>query len=73
MSCGRCYVTELRSRAAPRLDIFIEILLRDWVNKGKESQGLGSPGSPCSPKQPQRLCPSIYLPEDHRSSAVGQR
>jgi transposase len=30
--CGRCCVTEPRSRPALRLDIFIEILLRDSVN-----------------------------------------
>ena len=28
--CGRCCVTDPRSRAAPWLDIFIEILLRGW-------------------------------------------
>ncbi len=33
MYCGRCCVTEPRSRAALRLDIFIEILLRCWVNR----------------------------------------
>ena len=32
-SYGRCCVTELRLRTAPRLDIFIEILLRTPVNK----------------------------------------
>jgi hypothetical protein len=33
MLCGRCYVTEPRSRAALQLDIFIEILLRASLNK----------------------------------------
>ena len=33
MCCGRCCVTEPRLRTALRLDIFIEILLRGWVNK----------------------------------------
>jgi hypothetical protein len=35
MFCGRCCVTEPRSRPALRLDIFIEILPRTRVNKGK--------------------------------------
>jgi hypothetical protein len=35
MCCGRCCVTELRLITALRLDIFIEILLDTWVNKGK--------------------------------------
>jgi hypothetical protein len=34
MCCGRCCATEPRLRAALRLDIFIEILLRCSVNKG---------------------------------------
>ena len=33
MFCGRCCVTEPRSRAALQLDIFIEILPRRWVNR----------------------------------------
>src|SRR5215208_4217437 len=33
MYCGQCCVTEARLRAAPPLDIFIEILLRTPVNK----------------------------------------
>ena len=34
MYCGQCCVTEARLRAAPQLDIFIEILLlRRWVNR----------------------------------------
>jgi hypothetical protein len=32
MYCGQCCVTEARLRDAPRLDIFIEILLGTWVN-----------------------------------------
>jgi hypothetical protein len=36
MFCGRCCVMEPRSRPALRLDIFIEILLRRWMNKGKK-------------------------------------
>jgi hypothetical protein len=36
MYCGQCCVTEARLRAAPQLDIFIEILLRTRVNKGKK-------------------------------------
>src|SRR5829696_6783116 len=35
--CGRCCVTEPPSRPALRLDIFIEILLRCWVNKGSRN------------------------------------
>jgi hypothetical protein len=33
--CGRCCATEPRSRAALQLDIFIEILPRTRVNRGK--------------------------------------
>jgi hypothetical protein len=33
MYCGQCCVTEARLRAAPQLDIFIEILLGTSVNK----------------------------------------
>jgi hypothetical protein len=33
MSCGRCCATEPRSRAALRLDLFIEILPRASVNE----------------------------------------
>jgi hypothetical protein len=33
MLCGRCCVTEARSRPALQLDIFIEILLLTSVNK----------------------------------------
>jgi hypothetical protein len=33
MFCGRCCVTEPRSRAALRLDIFIEILARNTVSR----------------------------------------
>jgi hypothetical protein len=36
MFCGRCCVTEPRSRLALRLDIFIEILLGTRVNKAIE-------------------------------------
>jgi hypothetical protein len=35
MFCGRCCVTEPRSRLALRLDIFIEILPRTWMYEGK--------------------------------------
>jgi hypothetical protein len=38
MLCGRCCVTEPRSRAALWLDIFIEILLRRSVNR----EGIGA-------------------------------
>jgi hypothetical protein len=33
MLCGRCCVTEPPTKLALRLDIFIEILPRTWVNK----------------------------------------
>ena len=33
MLCGRCCVTELPTKLALRLDIFIEILLRASVNE----------------------------------------
>jgi hypothetical protein len=36
MLCGRCCVTEPPTKLALRLDIFIEILPRTWVNKGKK-------------------------------------
>jgi hypothetical protein len=36
MFCGRCCVTEPRSRLALRLDIFIEILPRTPVNRDKK-------------------------------------
>src|SRR5215203_934383 len=39
--CGRCCVTEPPSRPALRLDIFIEILLRGSVNKGKKRKDRG--------------------------------
>src|SRR5215204_4929211 len=38
MLCGRCCVTEPRSRLPLRLDIFIEILLGSRVNRGAVSQ-----------------------------------
>jgi hypothetical protein len=41
MFCGRCCATEQRLRTALRLDIFIEILLDTWVNKGKKLMGRG--------------------------------
>jgi hypothetical protein len=37
MYCGQCCVTEARLRAAPQLDIFIEILLRGSVNNAYPS------------------------------------
>jgi hypothetical protein len=43
MLCGRCCVTEPPTKLALRLDIFIEILLRGWVNK-LLSKRLSSPG-----------------------------
>jgi hypothetical protein len=44
MFCGRCCVTEPRSRLALRLDILIEILLRTRVNKGmKRRAGVHQP------------------------------
>ena len=39
MWCGRCCATEPRLRTALRLDIFIEILLRGWVNRAFEDAG----------------------------------
>ena len=39
--CGRCCATEPRSRTALRLDIFIEILLGNRVNKGEGREGQG--------------------------------
>jgi hypothetical protein len=33
MLCGRCCATEPPSRPVLQLDIFIEILLRGWVNR----------------------------------------
>ena len=38
MLCGRCYVTEPPTKLALRLDIFIEILPRTPVNKGKKEK-----------------------------------
>jgi hypothetical protein len=47
MLCGRCCVTEPRSRPALRLDIFIEILLRNLVNKAKKKgRGFEAPAQP---------------------------
>jgi hypothetical protein len=48
MFCGRCCVTEPRSRLALRLDIFIEILLRTRVNSALEEleDGLVDRGVP---------------------------
>jgi hypothetical protein len=41
MLCGRCCVTEPPTKLALRLDIFIEILPRNRVNKGmKKGQGM---------------------------------
>jgi hypothetical protein len=37
--CGRCCVTEPRLRVAPRLDIFIEILLGTRVNRSANIHG----------------------------------
>jgi hypothetical protein len=42
MLCGRCCVTEPPTRLALRLDIFIEILPRTRVNKGKKQKGRSS-------------------------------
>ncbi len=39
MLCGRCCVTEPRSRPALRLDIFIEILLGTSANRVKRRAG----------------------------------
>jgi hypothetical protein len=44
MCCGRCCVTEPRSRAALQLDIFIEILLGTRVNKLSEEPRCTVPG-----------------------------
>jgi hypothetical protein len=46
MFCGRCCVTEPRSRLALRLDIFIEILLCGWAHKVGEGHAQGSSGTP---------------------------
>jgi hypothetical protein len=48
MLCGRCCVTEPPTKLALRLDIFIEILPRTWVNsvlapRARESRMLGIP------------------------------
>jgi transposase len=52
MYCGQCCVTEARLRAAPRLDIFIEILLRGWAHKVGEGHAQGSSGTPKGTGQP---------------------
>jgi hypothetical protein len=44
MLCGRCCVTEPRSRPALRLDIFIEILPRP--SRIRQEEGPGSFGRP---------------------------
>jgi hypothetical protein len=57
MVCGRRCVTELRTKPAPRLDIFIEILLRGSVNKAKKK------GRGCSHSQsPGPLLVADLLP-----------
>ena len=62
MFCGRCCVTEPRSRLALQLDIFIEILPRTPVNKGmKKGRGsvLWDPGLLTPPPRSRKA--GLYL------------
>jgi hypothetical protein len=62
MFCGRCCVTEPRSRLALRLDIFIEILPRTPVNKGKrKGQGVGSSSGPSCEISAITLAPPVLF------------
>jgi hypothetical protein len=65
--CGRCCVTEPPSRAALRLDIFIEILLRDWVNSlpPRRSPQLAAPTA-------RHLPPSVSSPQHSRDRSSGR-
>jgi hypothetical protein len=58
MFCGRCCVTEPRSRLALRLDIFIEILPCTRVNKGMK-KGRG----------PKVRVPGLLTPPPHSRKA----
>src|SRR5215204_4701444 len=58
--CGRCCVTEAPSRLAQPLNIFIEILLRGWVNKGLRSLLCRLTPEPGDPSCDDCGCPDGY-------------